>query len=178
MKKVFILGLSVGLVIGIITSTFLFLSPTAHKSFSYFSKDAKAISSTVSGAPAALHQAANKKVKDEVTLVVEKARVMLNKGDNVSVWTFNGTVPGPTLRFKEGDKVTIHLINNDTKAKYHSLHLHVDHEALFDGVYDPSIAYGKTADGRNSTTYTFIAEPAGAFPYHCHSMSEGALHSI
>jgi FtsP/CotA-like multicopper oxidase with cupredoxin domain len=168
-KRVFIVGLSVGLVIGIITSNFLF--PPTHTSFYYFSKDAKAISS-VSGVPAGIHQAPNKKYKDEVTLVAERASVMLKDRDNASMWTFNGTVPGPTLRFKEGDKVTIHLINNDQKQNYHTIHLHVDHAAMFDGVYLPSIAY-QTKVGKNSTTYTFIAEPAGAFPYHCHAMNGG-----
>ncbi|MGC2570247.1 MAG: multicopper oxidase domain-containing protein [Candidatus Nitrosopolaris sp.] len=168
-KKVFILGLSAGLVMGIITSTFLFLPVATHTSFSYLSKDAKAISSSVYGRSPVVHQ-------EHVTLEVEQASVMLKDGDNASVWTFNGTVPGPTLRFKEGDKVTIHLINNDREETYHTVHLHVDHAAKFDGIFDDSVAYGKpnaTAGKSNSTDYTFIAEPAGAFPYHCHSMSEG-----
>jgi nitrite reductase (NO-forming) len=195
-KKVFILGLSVGLVIGIITSTLLFLPPTTHTSFSYFSKDAKAISG-ISRASSGIYQAPNRKV--EVTLVVERANVKLcskehpmqsgvlmnfcpSGGDIAplgNVWTFNGTVPGPTLRFKEGDNVTIHLINLDPKRIYHTVHLHVDHAAKFDGIFDTgidgSIAYGPSQQNHgkpNSTDYTFIAEPAGAFPYHCHSMSE------
>lgn len=39
-------------------------------------------------------------------------------------WTFNGTIPGPTMRVTEGDLVKITLINNVGNNYSYSLHLH------------------------------------------------------
>jgi hypothetical protein len=76
-----------------------------------------------------------------------------------NVWTFNGTIPGPTIRAMEGDLVRINFINNGSKS--HTIHTHGIHKAEMDGVFD-SVGPG----GR--FTYEFTAEPFGVFPYHCH----------
>jgi manganese oxidase len=42
----------------------------------------------------------------------------------VDAWTYNGTMPGPTIRVKEGDKVRIEFQNNlpeSTAIHYHGL---------------------------------------------------------
>ena len=39
-------------------------------------------------------------------------------------WTFNGTVPGPTMRMTEGDLVRIKVMNSADNAKPHSLRMH------------------------------------------------------
>lgn len=79
-------------------------------------------------------------------------------------WTFNGTIPGPTMRVTEGDKVMINVINDKQNNHTHSLHLHSTHPADMDGVDGPS---GQIRPGQNFT-YTFIAQPYGIYPYHCH----------
>ena len=76
-----------------------------------------------------------------------------------NVWTFNGTIPGPTLRATEGDLVRITLINNG--SKFHSIHFHGIHKSEMDGVFEGIAPGGKF-------TYEFTAEPFGVFPYHCH----------
>ncbi len=76
-----------------------------------------------------------------------------------NVWTFNGTIPGPTIRATEGDLVKITLINNG--SKFHSIHFHGMHPSEMDGVFEGIAPGGKF-------TYEFIAEPFGVFPYHCH----------
>jgi len=76
-----------------------------------------------------------------------------------NVWTFNGTIPGPTLRATEGDLVRVTLINNGTK--FHSIHFHGIHKSEMDGVFEGIAPGGKF-------TYEFTAEPFGVFPYHCH----------
>ncbi len=76
-----------------------------------------------------------------------------------NVWTFNGTIPGPTIRATEGDLVKITLINNG--SKFHSVHFHGMHPSEMDGVFEGIAPGGKF-------TYEFIAEPFGVFPYHCH----------
>jgi nitrite reductase (NO-forming) len=47
--------------------------------------------------------------RKEVTMIASDAMIDVKPGVKVKVWTFNGTVPGPTLRFTEGDNVTIHF---------------------------------------------------------------------
>jgi manganese oxidase len=79
-------------------------------------------------------------------------------------WTFNGTIPGPTLRMTEGDIVNIKVVNSPQSEKHHSLHMHSIHKPDMDGTVGPaaSIAPG------DSFTYTFVAGPSGLYPYHCH----------
>jgi FtsP/CotA-like multicopper oxidase with cupredoxin domain len=79
-------------------------------------------------------------------------------------WTFNGTVPGPTMRFTQGDHVQITVsVTKDSKFP-HSLHMHSMHPGAMDGM---SGAAGMIEPG-NSLTYDFIANPTGVYPYHCH----------
>ncbi|MEO9363883.1 MAG: multicopper oxidase domain-containing protein, partial [Nitrososphaera sp.] len=67
-------------------------------------------------------QGSNTNAKKEVTLVAEEAEIEIAPGERVKAWTYNGTVPGPTLRFTEGDNVTLHFINKTPLA--HTVHLH------------------------------------------------------
>lgn len=77
-------------------------------------------------------------------------------------WTFNGQVPGPTIRATEGDTIKVHLTNRG--AKPHSMHFHGFHSADMDGATpDQALLPGE------SFTYEFKAEPFGTHLYHCHS---------
>lgn len=96
----------------------------------------------------------------EFTLIASDNLVKeISPGVFYNVWTFNGTVPGPTIRATEGDLIRIKFMNNGSMA--HSLHLHGVHPANMDGVFD-MVSPGGTF------TYEFTAEPFGVFPYHCH----------
>jgi FtsP/CotA-like multicopper oxidase with cupredoxin domain len=103
---------------------------------------------------------ANGNNSKEFTMIAEDATMEISPGERVEVWTFNGTVPGPTLRFTEGDNVTIHFINKGSAA--HTLHLHGTHDSENDGAF-PLILPNQTYN------YNFIAEPAGSMLYHCHA---------
>ena len=76
-------------------------------------------------------------------------------------WTFNGTVPGPTLRATEGDLIRLRFGNGDSHT--HTVHFHGIHPANMDGVFEPVPPGG-------SFTYEFVAKPFGIFPYHCHTL--------
>lgn len=80
-------------------------------------------------------------------------------------WTFNGTIPGPTMRVTEGDMVKINVINPSQNNRTHSLHMHSIHPGDMDGVAGPG---GFIKPGQNFT-YVFKAGPYGVYPYHCHS---------
>ena len=96
----------------------------------------------------------------EFTLIASDDKVMeISPGMFYNVWTFNGTVPGPTIRATEGDLVRIHFINNGSKS--HSIHFHGIHKSDMDGAFEMIGPGGRFI-------YEFYAEPFGVFPYHCH----------
>jgi FtsP/CotA-like multicopper oxidase with cupredoxin domain len=78
-----------------------------------------------------------------------------------SAWTFDGGVPGPTLRCTEGDLVRVHFRNAGTHQ--HSMHFHGFHPASMDGVFEQ-------IDPGGSYVYEFEALPFGLQLYHCHTM--------
>ena len=75
----------------------------------------------------------------------------------VRAWTFGGTVPGPTIRVHLGDTVRVHLTNNGTMS--HSIDFHASQTAMNHQMVE--IAPGATF------TYTFTADYAGVWMYHC-----------
>lgn len=96
----------------------------------------------------------------EFTLVADDRQTMeISPGIYYNVWTFNGTVPGPTFRATEGDLIRIQFFNNGTKP--HSIHTHGIHKAEMDGVFE-------TINPGGSFVYEFYAEKFGVYPYHCH----------
>jgi FtsP/CotA-like multicopper oxidase with cupredoxin domain len=96
----------------------------------------------------------------EFTLIASDQQTKeVSPGVFYNVWTFNGTIPGPTIRATEGDLVRVTLINNG--SKFHSIHFHGIHKSEMDGVFEGIAPGGKF-------TYEFTAEPFGVFPYHCH----------
>lgn len=80
-------------------------------------------------------------------------------------WTYNGRVPGPTLRATEGDRVRITFLNGGSHP--HTIHFHGIHSAAMDGV--PGSGAGEIAPGE-STVYEFDAFPFGSHLYHCHAV--------
>jgi FtsP/CotA-like multicopper oxidase with cupredoxin domain len=94
---------------------------------------------------------------------VEVKEIEVAPGVRYPAWTYNGRVPGPTIRAVEGDLMRITL-DNDTDHP-HSVHFHGFHPAAMDGV--PGY---REAAPRSSVTYEFTAEPFGLHLYHCHSL--------
>ena len=82
-------------------------------------------------------------------------------------WTFNDTIPSPTMRMTEGDHVQITVYNSNSSKHPHSLHMHSIHSGIMDGVY----GYGGSIGPGENYTYSFVASPYGVYPYHCHVAS-------
>ena len=78
-------------------------------------------------------------------------------------WTYNGQVPGPTLRATEGDRIRIHFVNQGSHP--HTLHFHGWHRPEMDG----SLTEHQVAPG-DEFLYEFDAEPFGLHLYHCHAV--------
>lgn len=77
-------------------------------------------------------------------------------------WTYNGQVPGPTIRATEGDHVRIRFVN-ESQHHAHTMHFHGFHHADMDGVFE-IVTPGQ------EFIYEFIAGPAGLHLYHCHTV--------
>ena len=79
--------------------------------------------------------------------------------------TVNGMLQGPTLRWCEGDTLTIHVTNNLKESS--SIHWHgIILPFHMDGV--PGISYAGIAPGE-TFTYTFTLQQSGTYWYHSHS---------
>jgi nitrite reductase (NO-forming) len=83
--------------------------------------------------------------------------IQIATGVNYEAFTFNGTVPGPTIFVNQGDTVDFTLINNGSMP--HSMDFHA-------AQIDWSTAYGSVGPGKNKT-FSFVADYPGVFMYHC-----------
>ncbi len=109
----------------------------------------------------------------EYAIIAEDDQIMeVAPGVFYNVWTYNGSVPGPTIRATEGDLIRINFINNGSKE--HTIHFHGIHPAEMDGVFEP------VGSGGGQFTYEFRAGPVGVHPYHCHIMplEEHIIHGL
>lgn len=99
----------------------------------------------------------------EYELTVRPKDIEVAPGIVYPAWTYNGRVPGPTIRAVEGDRLRITLVNGSEHP--HTVHFHGFHPAGMDGV--PGA--GEAAPGE-TFVYDFVAEPFGTHLYHCHSL--------
>ncbi len=93
----------------------------------------------------------------EYEMIAYETEVEIAKGVKFPGWTFNGTIPGPTLRCTEGDIVRVKFTNASSHP--HSMHFHGIHPTNMDGL--ESLMPG------DSFIYEFEAKPAGMQLYHC-----------
>ncbi|MEX0604912.1 MAG: copper resistance system multicopper oxidase [Marinobacter sp.] len=93
-------------------------------------------------------------------------RVQIDTGDFVKEGIgYNGASPGPELRFKEGEEVTINVTNNldeMTSIHWHGLILPFEQDGV-PGISFPGIAPGETF------TYRFPIIQNGTYWFHSHS---------
>jgi FtsP/CotA-like multicopper oxidase with cupredoxin domain len=95
-------------------------------------------------------------------------RLTLTAGEMGDAWAFNGRVPGPEIRVRQGDLVEVTLLNKDIDEGV-TIHWHgVDVPNAEDGVA------GVTQDAvmpGEQYTYRFRVEQLGTFWYHSHQVS-------
>jgi len=97
-----------------------------------------------------------------VTLTAEEVVGTLDAsaGTTYRFWTFNGKVPGPMIRVRQGDTLQVTLHNNASNHMTHSIDFHA---ALGPG----GGAELTQASPGQSKTLTFEATIPGLFVYHC-----------
>ncbi|HEY5708308.1 MAG TPA: multicopper oxidase domain-containing protein [Solirubrobacterales bacterium] len=110
---------------------------------------------------------ASGRVLREWEIVAQDREIEVAPGVKYEAWTYNGRVPGPTLRAREGEKLRLRFLNASEHP--HTMHFHGIHTALMDGM--PGIGEnrggGQVGPGEEFT-YEFDAEPFGLHLYHCH----------
>ncbi|MGH3712049.1 MAG: multicopper oxidase domain-containing protein [Micromonosporaceae bacterium] len=106
------------------------------------------------------------------TLTAQQKVVRLPSGRQVDAWTYNGQVPGPELRVRQGDVVEVTLVNQlpDTGVTLHWHGYDVPNgEDGVAGVTQDAVRLG----GR--FTYRFAATDPGSYWYHSHELSSESV---
>src|SRR5882672_7033343 len=97
-------------------------------------------------------------------LVIDRTDVVID-GQTRRVFSINGQIAGPTLRWKEGEEVTINVINRlkeETSIHWHGILL----PNQMDGV--PMVSFAGVAPS-TTFTYRFKVRQSGTYWYHSHS---------
>ena len=101
----------------------------------------------------------------EFRLSASRARVRLGEGPAFWAWTYNGQVPGPEIRVKEGETVRVSLKNflpEETSIHWHGVPV----PNPMDGV--PGVTQSGVRPGE-TFLYEFEARPPGTYIYHSHA---------
>ncbi|MGI9464643.1 MAG: multicopper oxidase domain-containing protein [Aestuariivirgaceae bacterium] len=106
--------------------------------------------------------AGGRKVRTFKIVAVDK-EIEIAPGIKFPAWTYNGRVPGPTLRATEGEWLRLQFTNHGSHP--HSVHFHGIHSARMDGVPGAGMV-----DPGAEFTYEFPAKPFGCHLYHCHAL--------
>jgi FtsP/CotA-like multicopper oxidase with cupredoxin domain len=108
----------------------------------------------------------------DFTLQIAPMMVELAPQVVISTIGYNNKVPGPLLRMREGQRVTIDVVNDTDVPEY--VHWH--------GLFVPSEVDGVEEEGtppvppHGRRRYQFVARPAGSRWYHSHTMAMLDLH--
>jgi FtsP/CotA-like multicopper oxidase with cupredoxin domain len=106
------------------------------------------------------HRLNGQRVREYRMMAVDR-KIEIMPGLFYDAWTYNGQVPGPTLRATEGDLVRVNFTNAGLHE--HTIHFHGFHAADMDGALEQIPPGG-------SYIYEFEARPFGLHLYHCHTM--------
>ena len=113
--------------------------------------------------PAVLRNVSTKAGVVEVNIDAAPARIAMIPGHLTDAYAYNGTVPGPTLEAREGDRVIIHFTNHLPEARtvhWHGVHL----PAVMDGSPFELVQPG----GHYDYVFTIPRGSAGTYWYHPH----------
>jgi FtsP/CotA-like multicopper oxidase with cupredoxin domain len=97
-------------------------------------------------------------------IVVDTVQWEVEPGKRVEAWTYNGVVPGPQIRVREGDRVRINVTNRlkeSTAVHFHGVELPNDQDGV-PFITQPPIKPGQTYK------YEFTAPNPGSHMYHSH----------
>jgi len=93
----------------------------------------------------------------EFIIPITHDTIEIAKGVKYEGWTFGGTVPGPVIRVREGDRVRIKVVNKSPMP--HSIDFHAAR-------IPANIAYRMINPG-DTISFEFVANDPGAYMVHC-----------
>jgi nitrite reductase (NO-forming) len=99
-----------------------------------------------------------------VDLTTQEVKGILADGTTFDYFTFDGKVPGPMLRVRQGDTVELYLHNDPTSLYSHSIDLHSVTGPGGGAVYTQTLPGGETS-------FRFQALNPGLYVYHCATTS-------
>ena len=108
----------------------------------------------------------------DFTLRIAPAEMEIAPRRTIKTTAYNGSVPGPVLRMKEGRPVTIDVFNNS----------HIPELAHWHGLFSPPEVDGAAEEGtpmipaHGHQRYRFVPRPAGTRWYHSHISAGRDLH--
>lgn len=109
--------------------------------------------------------------QNSITLRIAPVSLDIGAGKTIKTVGYNGSVPGPILRFREGKPVTVDVFNDTDVAE--TVHWH--------GQQIPSAVDGSVEEmtpevaAHGHRRYRFTPAPAGTRWYHTHSMAHADL---
>jgi len=96
----------------------------------------------------------------EVEMTVKEVNLAIdNAGTTQKMWTYDGTIPGPVVRVKQGDLVNFTLHNDEKNKQSHSMDFHA-------AVVDVLDEFAEIKPGEKKN-FQFEAQYPGVFMYHC-----------
>ncbi|WP_059053299.1 multicopper oxidase domain-containing protein [Paenibacillus senegalimassiliensis] len=93
-----------------------------------------------------------------IEMTAQRTDIEISQDVIYNAWTFNGIVPGPVLRVKQGDLLQFTLVNMDPEMP-HSMDFHAVHAA-------PSRKFIEIMPDEQGT-FEYSADTPGVFMYHC-----------
>ena len=127
-------------------------------------KGVKAFPAKTEGAGNRLMQPRMEKGVKVYDLTAEEIQWEVEPGRKTKAWAYNGQVPGPQIRVRQGDRVRVNLVNKlpeSTSIHFHGLELPIDQDGV-PFITQPPIKPGETY------TYAFTVPNAGSHMYHSH----------
>ncbi|MDP4098574.1 multicopper oxidase family protein [Paenibacillus sp. P96] len=101
---------------------------------------------------------------NKINLSASEGELDVGNGTTIPVYTFNNSIPGPQIRVKEGEQVSITLTNKlpvPTTIHWHGLPV----PNAMDGI--PGVTQNAIQPGE-TFTYSFTASTPGTYWYHSH----------
>jgi nitrite reductase (NO-forming) len=117
---------------------------------------ARVVRATTPAFDARLAAASDAPIK-EFRIPIKDATIEIANGVSYQGWTFGGTVPGPAIRVRIGDRVRI-VVTNESPMP-HSIDFHAAR-------IPANVAYRMILP-KDSVSFEFVARDAGAFMVHC-----------
>ena len=118
-----------------------------------------------------VHHSTHKPVKGgrehKFDMTIEETKVTVARGKDFKVWAYNGQVPGPLIRVRQGDVIEANVTNRTSAS--HTIHWHgIRQRGTWRQDGAPGINSQDIGGQGGQGSYRFVADREGSLWYHCH----------